>query len=378
MNLRHLWFPAVVHFGFTRRRTGSKPSRPSQRRLASTAQKTARQVGDVSTRVKAISHDRFYVSSRFAAAQLNNQELNTREAIDAAAGHLHRLEGHIFDVLNVSKPVSVEAAVNLAKVISKLSPLLGNMIEFNTVEVLNAAEGFHQFGKWVRQDPGFPDAILLGSISPTPGFEIKAWFPMATEITARFKDSQNHFIEDNTHVAMIAWLPEHMIYGRPKIIGVCIASGKSVALARDTHYHNPPDYIVLEPGDTRERTRNLQQTNTNGYKFQGTVKQLRAAERMVKGWGQGGNTYKPTPEYEAKLSLLIASYPYRLDTNYAKIDRIQHTGIEAFKAKIGQMQFHGMSVNEWTRLLSSQDNAAIRTAVEVLGITDSGAAALVH
>jgi len=63
------------------------------------------------------------------------------------------LEGHVFDVLTVTKPVSVEAAVNLAKVISKLSPLLGNMIEFNTVEVLNSKAEFHRFGKWIRQDP---------------------------------------------------------------------------------------------------------------------------------------------------------------------------------------------------------------------------------
>jgi len=168
--------------------------------------------------------------------------LKTRQVIDAAAAHLQRLDGHVFDVLSVSKPVSVEAAVNLAKVISKLSPLLGNMIEFNTVEVLNSVKTFRKFGRWIRQDPDFPDTILKGSISPTPGFEIKAWFPMATEITARFKDSQNHFVHDNTYVAMLAWLPEHMIYGKPRIIGVCVASGKSVAAARDAHYHNPPDY----------------------------------------------------------------------------------------------------------------------------------------
>ena len=304
--------------------------------------------------------------------------MNTRQAIDAAAQHLHRLEGHVFDVLNVSKPVSVEAAVNLAKVISKLSPLLGNMIEFNTVEVLNAVESFHRFGKWVRQDPDFPDTILMGSISPTPGFEIKAWFPMATEITARFKDSQNHFTHNNTDVAMLAWLPEHMIYGKPKIIGICIASGKSVTSARDTHYHNPPDYLVLEPEDTRERTRNLQQTNTNGYKFQGNAKQLREAEKLVKGWGKGGNIYKPTPEYQAKLRQLFGKFSYRLDTNYAKMDRIQHAGIEEFKDKIGRKQFHGMPVNEWTRILNSEDDTAIRKAVEVLGITDSGASALIH
>jgi len=219
---------------------------------------------------------------------------------------------------------------------------------------------------------------LKGSISPVPGFEIKAWFPMATEITARFKDSQTHFVRDNTYVTMLAWLPEHMIYGKPKIIGVCVASGKSVAAARDAHYHNPPDYLVLEPEDTRARTRNLQQTNTNGYKFQGTAKQLRQAEKLVKSWGKGGTFYKPTPEYQAKLRQLFARFPYRLDTNYAKMDRIQHAGIEVFKERIGKKEFHGMSVSEWTRILTSTDDTAIRKAAKMLGITDSGTSALVH
>jgi hypothetical protein len=120
--------------------------------------------------------------------------LDTRKAIESAARHLRSLEGHVFDVLTVTMPVSVEAAVNLAKVISKLSPLLGNLIEINTVEVLNSKPEFRPFGKWVRQDPDFPDTILKGSLSPVPGFEIKAWFPLATEITARFKDSQKRLL----------------------------------------------------------------------------------------------------------------------------------------------------------------------------------------
>jgi len=309
---------------------------------------------------------------------LHDWELNTQQAIEAATKHLELLEGHVFDVLTVSKPVSVEAAVNLAKVISKLSPMLGNMIEFNTVEVLNAVTNFHPFGKWIRQDPAFPDTILSGSIDPAPGFEIKAWFPMATEITARFKDSQNHFVNENTHVVMLAWLPEHMIYGKPKIIGVCSASGKSVAAARDTHYHDPPDYLVIEPEDTSKRTRNLRQTNTNGYKFQGSAKQLREAEELVKKWGKDGATYKPTLQYQIMLRELFAKFPYRLDTNYAKIDRIKHTGIEAFKASVCKKEFHGISVSKWTKILASEDDAAIRSAVETLGIKDLGASALVH
>lgn len=252
------------------------------------------------------------------------------------------------------------------------------MIEFNTVEVLNLVKEFGSFGKWVRQDPDFPDTILKGSISPTPGFEIKAWFPMATEITARFKDSQNHFRDDNTYVAMLAWLPEHIIFGRPKIIGVCIASGQSVAKARDLHYHNPPDYLVLEPEDTSSRTRNLQQTNTNGYKFQGNSQEIHEAEALVKAWGPDGKTYAPTPEYQAKLRQLIGRFTYRLDTNYAKMDRIEHEGIEAFKVAIGRKSFHGMTVNQWARVLGSENDQAIRRAVEILGIKDSGAKALVQ
>lgn len=284
----------------------------------------------------------------------------------------------MFDVLAVTKPVSVEAAVNLAKVISKLSPLVGNMIEINTVEVLNAAAEFRPCGKWVRQDPDFPDTVLKGSISPVPGFEIKAWFPMATEITARFRESRNNLAEDNTSVVLLAWLPEHIIYGKPKIIGVCVASGKSVAAARDLHYHKPPDYLVLEPEDTRRRTRNLQQTNTNGYKFQGTGKQLSKAAAAVRSWGRGGKDYKPTPEYQSKLRRLTSRYPYRLDTNYAKIDRIEHAGIEAFKKTVGGKQFLGMTVNQWARVLVSGDDTAIRQAVKLLGIKGSGAKSLVR
>ena len=226
--------------------------------------------------------------------------MDTQTALSLAGKHLQALKGHVFNVLTVTKPVSPDAAVNLAKVISKLSPLLGNLIEFNTVEILNDTSDFQDHGIWLRQDPGFPDAILKGLIKPVPGFEIKAWFPLATEITARFKDSQNHFTKNNTHVAMLAWLPEKLIYGKPEILAVCVVSGRSVAAARDNHYHNPPDYIVLEPGDTTARTSNLQQTNTNGYKFQGTAKEFQRAKKFVAAWGKSGAKYKPTPDYQVR------------------------------------------------------------------------------
>jgi len=290
--------------------------------------------------------------------------MNTQEVIALAREYLKGLVGHEFEVLDVIKPVSPGAAVNLAKVISKLSPLLGNLIEFNTCEYLNDQEGFSQVGTWVRQDPGFPDTIFVGGIYPTPGFEIKAWFPLATEITARFKDSQNHFAQDQTYVAMLAWLPEFLIYGKPKIIDIVVVSGASVAKARDDHYHNPPDYLVLEPGDTTSRTVNLQQTNTSGYKFQGTYAEFQEAKTLVGSWGIDGTKYLPTFEYQARLRQLTARYNYRLDTNFAKMDRIVHTEIEAFKKRVSGTVFHGRTIGGWQRLLSRGDEALIKSELE--------------
>lgn len=290
-------------------------------------------------------------------------KMDTQTAIKVASKHLAGLRGHVLDLLTISAPVTPAAAVNLAKVVSKLSPILGNLIEFNTVEFLNQQKEFAALGKWKRQDPGFPDAIFEGKITPAPGFEIKAWFPLATEITARFKDSQKHFTKDQTYVVLLAWLPEHLIYGKPAVCDLCIVSGASVAKARDEHYHNPPDYLVVEPNDTSSRTSNLQQTNTNGYKFQGTKEQFAVAERLVKSWGAAGVKYSPSAEYQLRVQELMSKFPYRLDTNFAKTDRIVHTEIEAFKKRVLGSTVHGMTVQEWARLLGSGDESKIAKAL---------------
>ena len=290
--------------------------------------------------------------------------MNTQDVIRLASHYLADLSGHTFDVLDISKPITVSAGVNLAKVISKLSPLLGNLIEFNTVEFLNKQNDFTDFGIWKRQDPRFPDTIFVGEVQPTPGLEIKAWFPLATEITARFKDSQNHFQFDQTYVAMLAWLPEKVIYGKPQILDVCVMSGLSIALARDTHYHNPPDYLVLEPEDTSQRTLNLQQTNTSGYKFQGSPNELLDAQKIVDSWGTDAIFYKPTREYQQLLRELLIRYKYRLDTNFAKMDRIIHPDIEEFKKRVHNIEVLGMKVGEWNKLLSSRHEDNIKKSLQ--------------
>ncbi|MBW4505392.1 MAG: hypothetical protein KME64_02600 [Scytonematopsis contorta HA4267-MV1] len=290
--------------------------------------------------------------------------MNTKDAIRLVSQYLGNLSGHNFDVLDISKPISIDAAVNLTKVISKLSPLLGNLIEFNTIEFLNKQNDFSEFGKWQRQDPGFPDTIFVGKVQPTPGLEIKAWFPLATEITARFKQSQNHFQFDQTYVAMLAWLPEKIIYGKPRILDVCLISGLSVAIARDAHYHNPPDYLVIEPEDTTQRTANLQQTNTNGYKFQGSNEELLEAQAIVDSWGNEAKIYKPSRDYQLLLRELLIRYKYRLDTNFAKMDRIVHPSIEEFKQRIYNMKLSSMTIAQWNKLLSSRKEDNIRDCLQ--------------
>lgn len=303
--------------------------------------------------------------------------MDTKKVINLATERLNEMPGHIFDIISLEKPKTIESALNISKIVSKLSPLVGNLIEFNTVDFLNKDLNFKGVGLWKRQDPGFPDTIFESNIKPTPGFEIKAWFPLATEITGRFKDSQDHFLQDQTYVTLIAWLPENVIYGKPKIIDVLIVSGISVAKARDSHYHNPPDYLVREPQDTTDRTANLQQTNTNGYKIQlpqNIVRKqeiLDRANAIVSSWGHNGKNYLTTVEYQHKLEELQGQFTYRLDTNFAKMGRIVHDEINAFEQKIYNTEFKGKKIGEWNKLLSRGNEDVIKAALkEYLEIKD--------
>lgn len=167
-------------------------------------------------------------------------------------------------------------------------------------------------------------------------------------------------------MALIAWLPENIIWGKPQIIDVLVVSGKSVAEARDFHYHRPPDYLVFEPEDTSERTANLQQTNTNGYKLQSDKCDAKAASSVVETWGKDAKRYSPAPEYQRLLKTLYGQFVYRLDTNYAKIDRIEHEGIEQFKTRVLNTVFHGMTIKQWSEILSSKDEKKLESALKTI------------
>ena len=291
--------------------------------------------------------------------------MKAREVLNKAKDQIEGLKGKTLDILNVTQPSDTEYALHLAKVVSKLSPILGNMIEYSIVKFLNENKKWSGLGKWLRQDPGFPDAVFVDQKEkgPLPGIEIKTWFPLATEITARFRESVTHFENDNVDVAVVAWVPEHILYGKPKIIDIWVDTGSSLALARDEHYHNPPDYLVIEPRDTSARTSNLQQTNALGFKFQGTPAQFKKAEEIVKSWGSKGKAFDFSPKYQARLAQLMGMFPYRLDTNFAKIDRIKHLGLEEFKKKVLNTKINEHTIKEWS-LIVSEDGEGLSKLLE--------------
>ncbi|MFC1137506.1 hypothetical protein ACFGZQ_08980 [Pasteurella multocida] len=279
----------------------------------------------------------------------------TIELLNIATEQLHLLKNKTFDTIHLAKPNSIDSAIDLTKIISKLSPMMGNLIEFSICEYLNSIPKFNSIGRWYRQDPGFPDTVFRSHISPSPGIEIKAWFPLSTEITARFKDSQSYFTEGQTNVVLVAWLPEYIIFGYPKIIDIVIISAQSIAYMRDRHYSNPPDYLIVEPRDTSDRTINLQQSNTNGYKFQGSLSQFHEAQDVYKNWINRGLSGQSNPAnyiYQQMVQDLMSRFPYRLDTNFAKIDRINHQEIEKFKFQVLNSLMYDLSISDWSKLLS--------------------------
>ncbi len=292
-----------------------------------------------------------------------SSRLTVRRILNSATQEIRQLDGETLDVLEVKRPPDFVYASHLAKVISKLSPLIGNMFEFYVTNMLNLRE-WHMFGQWIRQDPDFPDVVFRGNIEPEPGIEIKTWFPLATEITARFRESITHVLHDQTDVVLIAWIPEFLIYGKPKVVGIWRDTARSLAQARDAHYHKPPHYLVFEPEDTSARTANLQQTNTNGYVFQGSDANLAEAVRDVQLWGSSGLVYDASPSYQRKLHELRNKYGYRLDTNFAKMDRIQHQGLEDFKSRILSAEFFGYTLQKWGSRAFLQSEEALHVLLQ--------------
>jgi hypothetical protein len=247
----------------------------------------------------------------------------------------------------------------LGKIVSKLSPMIGNLIEMKIVDLLHDELSEHGM-TWRRQDPGFPDAVLVNSSGEKTGvgYEVKAWYALSTELTGRFRESVRLLQDGGTRVAIVAWMLSDLVYGTPVILDVLTVDALSVARQRDLHYHSPPTYLCVEPEDTSGRTSNLQQSNVGGYRLQDvSPSQIQIADRIISG-NRGASGEAHTTDAQALANELRNHLRYRLDTNFGKVDRIDHPDIEAFKKRVLGIEYLGKKLPFWVRTLRDLENDA--------------------
>lgn len=279
------------------------------------------------------------------------RERTIAEELSRAEGLLSGLSGEVVPSLTVNSSAPRDAPF-FSLIVSKLSPIIGNLFEKRIVELLDD-EAEHGY-RWVRQDPGFPDALLVDDLgeSTQTGFEVKAWYAMSTELTGRFRESVNLLAPRNVHLVVVSWAMSEVVFGSPTVLGTVTIRGVEVAKSRDSHYHQPPTYLIVEPGDTTARTVNLQQTNVNGYRLQETdPSRIEAALEQVLARTTDASAPPHSAEAQTLVDDLMNTYRYRLDTNFAKIDRVDNIDIERFKAQILASDFRGKAVREWVRVL---------------------------
>lgn len=287
-----------------------------------------------------------------------------REELDRAEAAIQSLVGARLDTLSLGQ-LEPHYARFLAQKVSTLSPLIASLVEIALVTAVNAEVTGGM--KWVRQEPEFPDAALLDAAgAPTgAGFEVKAWHVLSTEMTGRFKESRNRLLDRDIRLTVVAWVLDHVVWGTPQLLGVCFHPALEIAETRDRHYYSPPVYLIVEPGDTADRTVNLQQSLVEGYRLQESNQHLIASAKSLV-LAHGDAAFDPyTPEAEEVVGLLMSRYDYRLETNFAKIDRIGHGGLEAFKTEILATEIQGRTVDEWRRLfrdLNSSNEARAEAA----------------
>lgn len=287
-------------------------------------------------------------------------EQAVKAEMDRAVEVLERAVGETLPTVSIFSE-SADEVTFLGQNISKLSPLIGNLIE-RRISTLLAPRHTGRLAElvprgesdrtlsWRHQDPEFPDAALFAAGKPVgAGFEVKAWYPMATEMTGRFRESQNLLAGKDIRLVVVAWMMSNIVFGTPEIVDLLVVDAKSVAKKRDQHYHDPPNYICDEPQDTTVRTPNLQQTNVLGFKLQELDPERLGNAKKIVAASSARDDGSETTTGQALSRELLNAATYRQDSNFAKIDRIDHPEIEGFKTNVLEKEFKGSSIGQWAR-----------------------------
>ena len=70
------------------------------------------------------------------------------------------------------------------------------------------------------------------------------------------------------------------------------------------------------------------------------------------------------PEYQAVLRELMGRFPYRLDTNFAKIDRIVLESLEDFKRRTLSTFFIDRTIQNWIKAIRTSEPQALTKLID--------------
>lgn len=152
---------------------------------------------------------------------------------------------------------------------------------------------------------------------------------------------------------------DHIFFGSPYLLDVQLIDATSIARTRDQHYNRPPGYVVSEPEDNTGRRMSAQLRNVEGHVLQSHTDEDLARVRVIMGalLAKADLGDPQHPETAELTSYLRRNLNYRLDTNFAKIDRVDHPQIEDFKARNLARDYRGRTIAGWRQVLADLKSA---------------------
>lgn len=285
------------------------------------------------------------------------------------------IDGRTMDVLTVNK-CDEDAVVEFLKNMSKLSSLMSVQIETRALKRVNALYGdqLPDNAGWVINEriggEKYPDLAFADfDFQPSsdwvwPGVEIKAWCPFATEMSGRMMKGQSIMQKYPDQLLLVAWLPEHLLYGKPQVIGTWVGDGLEMAKSRDEYWHDPPRSLILEPDFSPDREAHKQHTNVDRYLWDDSDAKLDEAREMARDLDLLGTAYSYEDDYQRRVRQLYSTFTYKKGTNFRKLNRLHHDPLDTFPERIRQnTMIEGKTLAEWNTLLKKGNADAFKTVL---------------
>lgn len=308
---------------------------------------------------------------------------DTQEHVNDATEELVEwLEDRKFDIVTMNK-CDEDAVLDLAENLSQLTSLISVQIEANAIKHLNQelSEDLPEDVRWARNDrihgEKYPDLALADmsiqgeedvSDRVWPGIEIKAWCPFATEITGRLKKGQSVLKHAPSTVVLVCWMPENLIYGKPKIFDIWVGDAMEMAKSRDNYWNEPPKDIIVEPDYSPDREAHKQHTNVTRYRLMNSEDESEAKEK-AKELGILGEPHSYESDYQEKLDELRRAFSYKKGSNnFRKLQRLHHPSLQEFIEKAPQRNaVMGKTFAEWKKHMKRGDEEEFKRIIRGTG-----------